>query len=56
MDAPHDGQVQGIDHSQKGDDANRRRALFHLAGLGRGVDDGGKLIHAGGQSDSGIVH
>jgi hypothetical protein len=30
VNTPHDGQVQGIDHSQKGDDANRRRALFHL--------------------------
>ena len=34
VNTPHDGQVQGIDHSQKGDDANRRRALFHFAAWG----------------------
>jgi hypothetical protein len=30
MNAPHDSQVKGIDHSQKGDDANRRRSLLHF--------------------------
>jgi hypothetical protein len=30
MYASHNGQVQGVDHSQKGDDADRRRALFHF--------------------------